>query len=772
MVATVLLLLAWPGVAWGVEVKKVERELSDLEKLSAELNQRSDQVIGQYSRSPAIDRLGDVENRFSEAELHFLLENYNAAAVFLFDLVDQPEFQAGKHYRDGLYYLAESLYQQSSFFPARAIFTRLLKVGGGRYSQDALLRIIEVSGKLNDYTGIDGHVEALRASGTSLRPQVLYVYGKFLTRRYDLDAKARLSRALNVFAEVPADSAFDLQARYFMGALYVEAGDLDSAQAAFESILPRPAKSQRQRGVKELAWIALGRLHYERGDIDKAIDAYQRVERSSTHFYRSLYEIAWAYVKKGDFQNALRAAEILMVGASDSPLAPEAQILIGNLYSKRQKYEKAVETYNDVINTYAPIRDEIDALLSLHDDPVRYFNELIKDEGEAFAVESILPPVAVKWASTETDVKQAMAIVGDVEAGDRDVVEGRKIASRIIASLNERTLEPFPALREGNARATEVQNGTVQMLARLADVERDLLSDVLGGDDRARLSVVRSRRSEFERRFRALPSSQEELEARNKVWVEAITRVEKRAYREKLSAASLNAQIVAIRKWINDTRDRRPESPEEIEAFLRRLDREQEVANALEAEADVRLTESLRMKDEVKSGAASASESTLRDDYQAALANEASLMESLRVRLPADRRHFLSRIESMRTTGEGNLSELQTLIDTIDARAEARRKDIRRQVDVELARLEGYGTQVVEVMGDTKNLVGRIALNSFKRVQDAFYTLILKADVGIIDVAWGRKADKSKEIQRLAQEKDRQIRLLDQEFKEVLEEAE
>ena len=66
----------------------------------------------------------------------------------------------------------------------------------------------------------------------------------------------------------------------------------------------------------------------------------------------------------------------------------------------------------------------------------------------------------------------------------------------------------------------------------------------------------------------------------------------------------------------------------------------------------------------------------------------------------------------------------------------------------------------------------RIALNSFRRVQDAFYALILKADVGIVDVAWSRKADKSKEIQRLAQEKDRQIRFLDQEFKEVLEEVE
>jgi hypothetical protein len=73
-------------------------------------------------------------------------------------------------------------------------------------------------------------------------------------------------------------------------------------------------------------------------------------------------------------------------------------------------------------------------------------------------------------------------------------------------------------------------------------------------------------------------------------------------------------------------------------------------------------------------------------------------------------------------------------------------------------------------MGDTKNLVGRIALNSFKRVQKQFYHLILKADVGIIDVAWDRKTDKSKQIQKLAQEKSHQLKLLDQDFAEVLKE--
>jgi len=768
LLASATLFLNQPAAA--LDLRAVDDSLVELEKLGRDLGQRSKFVVAQYSQSGSLNRLGDYENQFSEAELHFLLENFNSAAVYLFDLVDVQTFKASKHYPDALYYLAESLYQQESYLPARGFFERLIKEGGGRYAQDALLRVIEISARLNNYSGVDSYIEMLRKAGGPLRPQVLYVYGKFLRSRKDLPPAVRIEQALQVFSEVPPDSAFDLQARYFMGALYVEAQDLDSAAQVFTAILERPAEGARARGVRELTWIALGRVRYEQGDTDQAIDAYQRVERSSPHFYRSLYEVAWAYVKKNDFENALRACEILMVGAADSPLAPEAQILIGNLYSKQKKYEKALDTYNDVINSYAPVRDEIDALLSLHDDPVTYFNELIRDEGESFEVESILPPVAVKWASTEGDVKRAMEIVKDLESGSKDVVEGRKIGTRIFASLDEGTLEPFPALREGHARGSEISNGIMRLLARLTEVERDLLSDLLVGEERSQLQAVQVKREAIERRFRELPSTQEELEARNQLWTEQVGLVERKAYREKLSSSSLTAQIVAIRKWVHDTRESRVETPEEIESFLTRLDREQASVDALEAEATVLLAESQRLKDEIRSGAAAGPEKDLRDNYQAALANEARVISQMRSRLPSERRRYLDRIDALRRPANADLTRVQDLLASIATRADVRRSEIRRQVQAELNRLDGYETQVSGAAGDSKNLVGRIALDSFRKVQGAFYSLILKADVGIIDVAWSRKSDKSKQIQTLAQEKDRQIRLLDQEFKEVLAE--
>jgi hypothetical protein len=77
---------------------------------------------------------------------------------------------------------------------------------------------------------------------------------------------------------------------------------------------------------------------------------------------------------------------------------------------------------------------------------------------------------------------------------------------------------------------------------------------------------------------------------------------------------------------------------------------------------------------------------------------------------------------------------------------------------------------VSPALADANNLVGRIAFDSFHRVRQQFYDLVLKANVGTVDVAFTRKQDKTVEIQKLSAQKDRELRALDRDFKEVLKE--
>jgi hypothetical protein len=67
--------------------------------------------------------------------------------------------------------------------------------------------------------------------------------------------------------------------------------------------------------------------------------------------------------------------------------------------------------------------------------------------------------------------------------------------------------------------------------------------------------------------------------------------------------------------------------------------------------------------------------------------------------------------------------------------------------------------------------VGELAFRSFRDVREQFYQLVLKADVGIVDVAWSRKRERLDKIQQLSQQKATELQQLDRDFKTLLREV-
>jgi hypothetical protein len=51
-----------------------------------------------------------------------------------------------------------------------------------------------------------------------------------------------------------------------------------------------------------------------------------------------------------------------------------------------------------------------------------------------------------------------------------------------------------------------------------------------------------------------------------------------------------------------------------------------------------------------------------------------------------------------------------------------------------------------------------------------FYDLVVRSDVGIIDVAWGLKDQKTQAVTKLTTQKNLEAKALDEDFKKLLEE--
>ncbi len=711
--------------------------------------------------------------RFSDGEIQYLLADYATASVLFYDLVANKDFQQSPRYADALFYLADSLYQQKNYLGARLYLGQLLQLRGKRY-KEALARYLEIAGRLNFFVGIDDYITQARGlSGGVLAPELAYVYGKWLFRRNDLSVEERVPKAQAVFDGLAREAGgpLRLQSTYFVGVGSVRLKQWDKAIESFTQVTKMTGRDARDRQVQELAEVSLGRVYFEVGKYDEAIEHYSRVPQQSDNFPDSLYEISWCYVRKGELRKAKDATEVLLLVAENSVLAPEAKILQGTLLQKLQKYDEALDTYNGVINEYAPVRDELDALLSVNKDPVAYFDELLARNEKTLDVTKLLPPTALKWASTREDVADAVAITTALDESRKGLAESKAIADRILKSLDERGVDSFPLLQEGYSRAAAVETAVTRAEEALTLIEGELVGSKLSSEQQAELARVRAQEQSLKTRIDTLPTTSEQVSERKARIQKKIDELDKTAFQLGIELQSQAAQLVAIRKFVDDTRVQRKgrTTTEDEKAFLERVTNEQ---NGIEATlAEIETLRKTLMADRANADKAVSGEDALRRQYATVLEQERTIFNQLRAGLSEDARRLLGRIDVVRADADSLKDRVTRAKGVIRERVERRAQKLRDQVLTEATMLDGFSKDTEAITEQTRNLVGRIAFDSFRRVQRSFYDLVLKADVGVVDVSFQRKQDKTGEIQKKSAMKERELKQLADEFKDVLKDV-
>jgi tetratricopeptide (TPR) repeat protein len=712
--------------------------------------------------------------RFSDAEIRKLLGDFATASVLFYDLVANKDFQKTPRYIDALYYLADSLYEMKNYLGARLYLRQLLDLRG-KYYKEALARYLEIAGRLNFFVGVDDYITQARGlSGGALPAELSYVYGKWLFSREDMPVADRIPKAQQVFEELAREAGgpLRLQSIYFIGVGHVRLKAWDKAIEAFTQVTKMTARDARDRKVQELAEVSLGRVHFEVAKYDEAVEHYSRVPQQSDNFPDSLYEIAWCYVRKGELRKAKDATEVLLLVAENSVLAPEAKILQGTLLQKLQNYDEAIETYNGVINEYAPVRDDIEALLTVNKDPVAYFDQLLARNEKTLDVTKLLPPTALKWASTRDDVADAVSITNALDESRKGLADSRDIATRILKSLDERGVDSFPLLQEGYSRAGAVETIITRAEEALTEIEGQLVGNKLSTEQQQQLDAARAQEKALKARIETLPTTKEQVTERKTRIQGTIDALEKQAFQLSIEAQSQAAQLVAVRKYVDDTRIQRkggPTATEDEKAFLERVTNEQNGIDATLAEIDdlrKRLAAERNNADKAVSG-----EDALRKQYTGVLDQERVIYNQLRAGLPDDSRRLLGRIDVVRADADALKDRVNRAKGTIRERVQRRAQKLRDQVLAEATLLEGFSKDTDAITGETRNLVGRIAFDSFRRVQKSFYDLVLKADVGVVDVSFQRKQDKTAEIQKKSASKDRELKQLEDEFKDVLKDV-
>ena len=735
----------------------------------AELESDTQRLMAQRVRPHDLKSDTFVEERLTDGELYLRLEDYLRAAILLMDIVDH--YPTHRAYPEALFLLGESLFLAGDYLGAKKRYAEVIDRSAdpafSPFLQGALSRLIEIAIHTRDFEEVDAYFARLDAlPSATLSVTTAYFRAKYLyNRAVPVDdllnappnasirgvEQGRLEQARKGFIAIPSGTAFSLRSKYFVGTIHTLRGEYLDAIAAFLGVLGQEPTNDEERQVVELTYLALGRLYYETEQLEQALEAYRAIEQTSSHFGEALYELAWTYIRLGDAIQAERALEVLSVAAPDSPLNADGKVLRGDLLARNGRYEEARVVYEEVRATFGPIRDTLSRTRREHPDLHAYFREVVRENLDHFDIDDFLPQSARRWVELEGDYERALEVLADLSEAKQLVVETDELASRITAALSApNRVSVFSDLRRQRERTTGLRNRAARARGTLISSEAQVR-----GSRPGEVARVRSRRQELQAEVMKMPVDTEDFIDRDLEKLDEYRAAERSLQGLRVEILGLEARIVASRTGLAAV------DPAKVDPKVLRAQLDQHDAEIKEHEEQLTW---IRRRLEV--GRLHVGVGDKR--YQADDAERAKFID-----LIARERDLAGSGGPAYDGAFTRVAAVESQLDRRDAEVAAmvqrRVTEMLVVVNEETANLARYRVALGSFEAETEDVVGAITAIHFERVHDRFYDLVLRADLGAIDIAWAKREDHRIRIDSLTRERARELQALDDEFRDVMD---
>jgi hypothetical protein len=356
---------------------------------------------------------GSVEQlraQLARAEELALDGQHDAAALLLYELAESPrfsDFEATEEYRNAQYLLGGELAELGAYRSAFRVIERVLSHGpDDTYFGPAYRRAVDIA-----LAGAELPVvlDALEGIGEDALPpdahnELRYLRGR---ERYDANDDAAADAA---FAEVGRRSRFYASAQYLRGVIATRRGALGDAEQLFCSIATTSDTDRftfyvdrRYFAIRDLTWLALGRVAHEGQRAEDAFYYYFQVPNDSDRVSEALFEAAWAMYEGHDADTAVDLLDQLDTRFPGSAYSLEASLLRGYVHLDRCEFEEADQLFVRFAEIFEPVRDEVERILASESRRERVFEELL-------ALEAAPPvPVPAEGAVQPTpDIRQML----------------------------------------------------------------------------------------------------------------------------------------------------------------------------------------------------------------------------------------------------------------------------------------------------------------------------------------------------------------------------
>jgi tetratricopeptide (TPR) repeat protein len=700
-------------------------------------------------------------------------------------------------YADASLLIGEGYMHTKQYLSARRHFREILD-NGARSPYDgfvgkALSRLVDIALRTDDLPGLDYVFERLsRLPSTDRSGSLAYARAKALYAKKDYSAS---KAAVNA---VPAGSAYTPQAQYLLGVVMLKealaqtpaAPPAAAAAAAsgaagapapvappdvrftqvidqFQKVTRIPATTDDQAHVVDLAWMAIGRLNYETNNYLDAVDAYSHVGRNSPEFSTTLYELAWVFVRLGDFSRAQRALEVLTITDPNNLELADGSLLRADLMLRSGDFQNALNLYRNVREHFDPIRKSVDDFLASTSDPAVYYDKLTADEA-SMATETKLPKVVLEWAREQAEDQHVFGMIDDVTRSRDLVKRSRKLAVKLDAVLSVPTrAKAFPELRTGIQYSMSLMNKLAKARSTLAEGMDDAAGDA-GGE----LGRVRSERRALQKRLGWLPVTDGDFLRRDDVGDRQWNKVSQELQSLTVEADKLAAIVNGLKRVLKDA-DQYGVSADATSRERFKLEIE---ANERDLSTYNKRIEEYR--DAIDNGRAMigfgdqryVDDDNARKQFRELFGREVALAASGQD--SGDAVNYAKGIQSLLGRLDIDEQHLEATRGKLEKQAFEQAQVLRQKISAEVASLEVYAQNLDSLDQQARLLVGEIAMKNFALVRDRVKNIVLRADVGIVQQAWEVREEQRLRVRNLQRERAREEQNLNDELREVLDDSE
>lgn len=587
-------------------------------------------------------------------------------------------------------------------------------------------------------------------------PELRYSYGRYLylTKQHDkaiaeLDSLSPLDIPIS---RGGPDAKWRVRAAYVAAAATLAKGEVEEALDRFRLITRAQPRDPRDRQIVELAWLAIGRIHHDTGEPEDAVKAYKRIGRDSPFFPEAMYETAWALLKERAYDRAVQALDLLLVYDPGSPIAPEIKQLRGKVKIQQRDYPGAEEEFLVLRRDFDRLRQQLGRKLQSKGDAKAYFAAVIGEDMEHFSLASILPVKALPVARGLDRAVHAESLAREVGYLERELAEIRELLARMEEAVQAR--EKARLFNDLGAHAAGLDNVDDDLIA----VREKLVFRLAGRARGGGLDRMEGQRQALRDRL------DEPLGTRGEKRRKAVAQLEhlaEQAHKLDLFIVAMRAELVATERYYEETRK---DQKIDHQGYLTQAAQLRDAIDVLEKESlalrnkIARAKAGMRYRDPAREA---------RDQALAAYRDHLQTMyAALRQVAPdPDADTVWKRVDALQDRRDKTRTQLE--------RAATRRlQDAVAVLVEERANLDQYLVELGAVKGKTKELVASTLDGAYQDVVVELGNLVMRSEVGLLDVAWGMKEAETDEIQRLETERDRDLRELDRNVEMGLEDLE